>query len=275
MYTQMNRKTGMIIRIVVLTELLLSLFFYFFPVNLTDAGTSCTSGNRIKLLDATSNPAGFLAVGTDRSVGKYTTPSKCLTGDEAKIKILPPDTNSFDNILARYYTQAKITNQVEKHPNQTTNSIPLDGSKDHLYHITTDLSLSGAPAGSKTGVVFVDGNLSFDGNFTRDNAGYGTVFIVKNNVFVQKAVTRIDAFIVTYGRFCSAASGSTCDTGNTLLNLYGGLISLNDQPNNQPVFSRTNPTSGQPGEKVTFEPKYLVILKDVFAREEINWKELQ
>lgn len=271
----MSKKSRLILQIVLLSTVVLGVSFYIFS-GPTWAGTSCATGSKIKLKNESSNPIGFLSVGVEgvgSNLGQYNTVGKCLSGDEAKIKTLPPDTSSYDTIVALYYNKAQTTAEVEKHVPQSGGAISLGGSKDHLYRINTDLAITADLTGSHTGVIFVDGNLDIRANITYGSPTTGLVFVVKGDVFVQKPVTQVNAFIVTYGTFCSATNETICDTDSSLFGINGGLIALD--PAKKPLFSRNNSDNAKPSEIIIFQPKYLAILKDVFSREEIFWKEIQ
>ncbi|MBI2334640.1 hypothetical protein HYU96_02455, partial [Candidatus Daviesbacteria bacterium] len=124
-------------------------------------------------------------------------------------------------------------------------------------------------------VVFVDGSLLFDTNFTYGGPGSGMVFVVKGDVNIEKAVTRVDAVIISEGTICTSYDkvGNSCSDSNVPLLINGSLISLNQA---KPIlFRRRLADNSLPAEKIVWQPKYLVILKDLFADTYQKWSEIQ
>ncbi|MDO8498605.1 MAG: hypothetical protein Q7S44_02365 [bacterium] len=140
-----------------------------------------------------------------------------------------------------------------------------------------------------TVIIFVDGDLTINGNITYGGAvdaslnntkTYGTIFIVKGNIYVATTVTELDAVFITAGptsQFCDAASSSPCPTSvvsASALIINGAVIALN--PSYPPQFMRTlgaiNGTT--PAETVKYQPKYLVNFKDILGRNLSIWNEV-
>ena len=88
----------------------------------------------------------------------------------------------------------------------------------------------------------------------------------------------INAFFISYGQFCSAWNGSACATPGTVnnqLTINGSVIDLSSST--PPKFVRTNGNNdpNNPAEVINYQPKYLVILKNIFSRSMTYWKEIQ
>lgn len=147
-----------------------------------------------------------------------------------------------------------------------------------VYQVNGNLTLSQSLKVRLTGVVFVEGNLYINANQTDDSDTAGVVYIVNGTIYVDKSVTDIHAILITQSEsgFCSSSNAGICEptgTATSALNIKGAVIYLNN--NGEPKFTRTIGTNTEPAEIVTFDPKYLVILKDLFARDLTIWSEVQ
>ncbi len=156
-----------------------------------------------------------------------------------------------------------------------------------VHQLTGDLNLSGNNAGTGSGLVFVDGNLNFTGNYCYRGDGstdcsssippsplIGVVFVVSKDVIIAPEVTRIDAVIISYGKIFTA--GALCSQLTPVLSsqliINGSLISL-DQ-NNKIEFCRTLSDNSLPAEKIVQQPKYLVILRHLMSDTYQKWSEI-
>lgn len=115
---------------------------------------------------------------------------------------------------------------------------------------------------SKT-VIFANGNLAAGANVTVGNSG-GAVFVTNGNVTVDPAVTRLDGVYVFTGNFDDGVSASQLRGNGSLLGIGAGTFN----------FSRTYPDTSGPAEAWTYEPKYLVLFKNILATASYTWKEL-
>lgn len=155
-------------------------------------------------------------------------------------------------------------------------------NNNKLYWITGDLTLNHEinPIGV-TGVIFVDGNLFINKKQTTNSKTTGLVFIVRGKIYINPEVERVDAFMISYGGFCSAYQEPdpyTCqDVADSnqqkQLIINGSVISLN--PTIAPQFVRQKTTLTTAAETINYQPKYLVILKDIFSRDLKIWQEVQ
>lgn len=217
---------------------------------------------------------------------------KCVF-DPGKTAFAPYKIPSYADLKSLYYTQAKTTTTVTKHTplvgNKTQVDIPMNGSTDHLWYISKsspptssdgNLTITNNIPGNQTGVVFVDGNLTINPTskkLTIANSS-GLVFVVQGNVNIGKDVTQIDAVIISSGKIHTA--GSSCSTNaeevDNALTINGSLISLDA---GEPIqFCRKLKGSGNdtnPAEIINFDPKYLVILRNLFADTLQKWSEIQ
>jgi hypothetical protein len=145
-------------------------------------------------------------------------------------------------------------------------------------------------------LVFVEGDLNIKADMVNNNPTTGLVLVVKGNININKSVKRIDAFLISQGKICTASETAgaveVCPTNklNPLqtipLRINGGLVSLN-QTSENPVSggpptnpninfrrwaaSDTDPSAdplnpnAPPGEIVTQDPRYMVAMTNLFA----------
>lgn len=219
-----------------------------------------------------------------------TTPSLFnLSGCNFSLRPTPPDGNYEFRLYAndQESADALIAKSAPFSFAQNPNPeyIPTKGK---LYSFTGNLTLNGniTPV-DVPGVIFVsktnetDGNLNINTNLTNTNDKTGLLFVVEGNVLIDKSVTRIDAVIISSGAIYTATDKSatppttTCDTSlvNVANNLTinGSLISLDP---GAIIFCRTLTTNVQAAEKIVHQPKYLVILRDLFADTLLKWSEV-
>ncbi len=183
----------------------------------------------------------------------------------------------------------------------TNTRTDLDTSENTVYSLRGSLVIDdgkkmklGNAAKSVAVVMFIDGNLHINNNIEMKKSGSsnfadGIVFVVNGVVKIDPSVTQIDAVILAYGNtgltctsssdlcysICTAidTSSGNCPVasvdlsrepaGSNLLTVNGTLASLND---NHPIrFRRNLANNSQAAEKIIFEPKYLLLLKDAFS----------
>lgn len=207
---------------------------------------------------------------------------------------------SFDELKSLYYTQNQ-TLTATKHElptlptgDKTQDDIPFTDTTDSLYHVNGNLLISSNNQGSRSGVVFVEGDLNITGNYCYGStcptgplsSSIGTVFVVKGNVYISPSILRVDAVIISQGTICTAANFSTtpptCPLTNVTtaqLEVNGSLISLNEASpilNEAPPikFRRTLPDNTRPAEKIIHQVKYLVILRNLYSDIIQKWSEI-
>lgn len=210
--------------------------------------------------------------------------ANCVRGDQATF--VPFKIPGYNDLRSIYFTQAKSSLTVTKESplvgNKTQADIPLTGTLNHLYYVTGNLNISNNISGNQTGVIFVDGNLTIgptpSNKLTTNSASAGLVFVVGGDVNIDTSVTQIDAVIIAGGKIYTAGAGcslpppATAGTNSQLI-VNGSLISLDS---NQPIqFCRKLANNSQAAELINNEPKYLVILRDLYSDTLQKWSEIQ
>ncbi|MCL5783935.1 MAG: hypothetical protein M1142_01070 [Patescibacteria group bacterium] len=263
------------------------------PANIslcTAAAASCPGGTNPVRLDS-----GFLTTVDSNAQNNFSqtgTSIFCITGERAAIPQFSIPT--YEDMESLYFTQAIMSNQkttINKGGSPATMADlngAVNGTNGWIIRVQGDVTINttGLFLG-ETGpiVVFVQGDLNINQNITYGDTSSrsGLVFVVKGQVNVAPKVTQVNAIIITTGQFCSAYSPYTnhCDsfTSNNQLTINGSVISLATDSAQQPLFVRnlqigTN-INTQPAEKIIYQPKYMVIFKDIFSRDLVIWNEMQ
>lgn len=213
------------LKISFLIILLIGVMTFAYPSYPTLAATSCpTSSFGVIQLES-----GLLSLGNQsRSSSFYTSNAETSCIIDTKAKIPQFAVLSYGEMKSIYYDQAKNISGVTKNPTpapapgSNLESIDLSSATDSLYHINGDFNATDSsdadtnadPQGSRTGVFFIDGNLTISNNITYGSETAGLVFIVRGDVKVLSTVTQINALIITGGIFCSslAAADQSCGT---------------------------------------------------------------
>jgi hypothetical protein len=193
---------------------------------------------------------------------------RCIADTSAVLETSSVPT--FAQLKSTYYDQANPTGTTSPTFRKadaistSTDSIDLTQS-DTVFDIEGSLTLTKAPTGSKTGLIFVRDTLTITKNITYPASSAGLVFIVGGAINIDKAVTTIDAVLISGGTICTAcaADGTEQPGPHTPLSINGSLISLTAT---QPIkFKRVLSNNSQPAEVVNQQPKYIVILKDMMS----------
>lgn len=193
---------------------------------------------------------------------------------------------SYDELKSIFYDQSKSASKV---PTPIT-ALPGSFATDQIYHATGDINISDRPIGTGVVVIFVDGNLNITTeriDYPTDNPNGGLVFVVKGKVNISANTTQINAIIIAEGgipsrdyySICTSfdTASSTCPTAfipnSQQLVINGSLISLHPD---YPIRFRRQliANSLRPAEKIIYQPKYLVLLKDLFSETLKVWKEV-
>jgi len=202
-------------------------------------------------------------------LNSFNTSGGCIK--DPKAAFTPFSIPTYADLKSLYYNQSKATKSTTL--SSISNSTAFTGST--VYWINGDLTVSGTPTGSGTQVIFVEGKLIFNSNYTYSPAQGGTVFIVNGNVTILQSVTIVDAIIISGGTICTAFDGAFCLNGTTLtpqLTVNGSLVSLNES---FPIkFRRNLADNTQPAEKINHQTKYLVLLKELFSQTIQKWSEI-
>lgn len=267
------------------------------PVNNCN-NTNILSNNPIRI------PTGFLSArpienATDH---RFFTSNYCILSTSATIPSLSIPT--YDEMKAIYYDKNQASN-VYKQPsisegNKTwadiqTNITACNGDTNKTSCLIYIKRLPNSDPGnltiqtnvnsndiSKPTVIFIDGNLLMDtqnNKFEPGDNSSGVVFVVQGNINIRSTMgganKSINAFFITYGTFCSSftTSNQCISVGSTPLTINGSVISLGTNP---PKFVRSLADNNTgPAETVIYQPKYLVILKNIFSKTLTIWKEIQ
>lgn len=200
-------------------------------------------------------------------------PSYCLA--QAQAQIPPVTVPSYDKLKAVYYQKSNKKDTLTNTTLTTGDITSKNGKVTTISNLT--VSSINNVASNRTLVVFVDKDLTITGNIQIDQSNSGVVFIVGGNVNINKDVDRIDAVIVTSGKFCdtwdSACLPSDDPSSNTQLTINGSVIALDSSK--PPIFHRSNGDNTNPGEIINYQPKYLVIFRGLLGRDEVYWTEIQ
>lgn len=254
------------------------------------------------LIPARATPFDCNPLGSSpsRATGLVTTPSitgsrfgtdsgSCIVNDP-KAAFVPYKIPVYEDLKSLYYTQSKSTKQP-----LTSDSAPLNFTGDTVYLRDGDLTISTSNIGASTGVVFVEGDLNITGNYchalpsgtcnpSSNNVSgtAGTVFVVKNNVYIDKNVNRIDAVIISSGTIYTGSDTPSTECANNSvlypliangqLVINGSLISLSTL--NPIVFCRELVDNSKAAEKINHQIKYLVILRNLLSDTLQRWSEI-
>lgn len=119
-------------------------------------------------------------------------------------------------------------------------------------------------------IVFINGDLLISNDIVIDPASTA-LFVVKGNVDISKQVRDAHIAIFTDGNFNTAYNLNEGEATNTIV--FKGIYSANKF-----IFERTLQGTGNqndPSDDFTFEPKYLIQLRDYFGENHIIWKSVE
>jgi hypothetical protein len=144
------------------------------------------------------------------------------------------------------------------------------------FLISGDLATSGGQtavgncgSGSTARVVFINGNLTINGNLSYTRP---TVFIVKNNITIAPSVTTINAVLLSDGSvFTGTTYPGTPDVQLTVNGGIMGVLSSTGQVDLQRNLVSNNVT--QASEKFIYEPKYLFLLSSYLGNSTTYYEE--
>lgn len=245
---------------------------------LTFAQTCLTQTTNPKAEGLISSPNAPLGVGNPTGT--------CATGGDAIF--IPFKIPSYQDLYSIFYTQAKDNPGALVNKNTAALTapydqvdIPMGTSEDQLYAVAGNMTLSGNPTGTRSGIVFVNGNLDISANYTFSSSSpnFGTVFIVSGDINIASSVTQINAVLISGGKIYTA--GANCITnsvgpgGVSQLVINGSLVSINSDTSTANIkFCRTISDNSLPAEKINQQPKYLVILRNIFTQTLQSWREI-
>lgn len=250
----------------------------FISPQITRADTLCPSSTG-------SNPPikieeGFLTIKDPDAVTQFGTSEPCIMGTPASVPQFSIPT--YDEMESLYFTQAKLTTQKARISSENTLATQLSQSNTTLFLMTGNLTITTTSNSAFTNldravVIFVQGDLDITKNIQYTNPQAGVVFIVKGDIHIQGTVSRIDAVLISFGQLCDSWNGSTCTAVDQQLTINGSVINLNPNAGQNLKFLRTNSLndSNNPAEVINYQPKYLVLFRDIFARDLTIWSEVE
>lgn len=251
------------------TFFLLGVYLYTYVTPHVFAQTPCqvTGAGEESFADGLISAGGGITGKVDSATGA------CVVDPAAKYATYELPKN-YEELKNTYYLRAKPPANAASSSN-TQGAIKNLDTKNQIYNFTGNFSVSAPITGTNTGIIFIDGNLDINSNIDYPSPTGGLVFVVKGNVLISGDTKKIDAVIISFGTICTIANGGTCAPTPTLcpgatsatiqcqLVVNGSLISLNV---NQPIlFRRTLIDNQQAAELIKQQPKFLVLLKDIFS----------
>lgn len=266
-------------KIIFLVIIFLATYYLLLTTNIHAQSQNCSGGS-------TETRAEGL-VTTPALSGIFNTSSgRCIT-NEQRASFVSFKIPSYEDLKSIYYTQPKPPSTATKHApvaslsDLENSKIDVGGAVDHIYYFTGDLNITSPSdfSGNNTGIIFIDKNLNFgpslpSNKFKQGNKDSGIVFVVGGDVVIDANLTEIDAVIIASGTIYTAGSGcatSSVQTAKPLV-INGSLVSLNDT---KPIkFCRKLADNSKAAEKINWDPKYLAILKDIFADSLQKWSEI-
>jgi hypothetical protein len=216
---------------------------------------------------------------------------KCLINPDAEIKKFPI---TYTSLRSTYFDKATDGANFTKQPSivgNASSSMLVISPQDKIIHITGNLTLDNSvnPVSNKTGVVFVDGNLTIKKDVNYSGPNQGLVFIVQNDIYISADVNVIDAVLISEGNIYTASDLNgilTCNESKVLLNstgdiqqllVNGSLIDISQDSNEGIRFCRNLgavKNADTPSERVNYEAKYLILLRDMLPYNKPIWSEI-
>lgn len=249
------------------------LFFILYPIPFsltpTLAQTSSCSGG-------TARATGLVSTPSLTSDSKFNTSAGACVIDP-KATFVPFKIPNFDDLKSLYFDQSKATKEVKTGSNLLPVNLNDDQKVLNYTYTDGDINVNGTYNYNGTAVIFIEGSIYINGNIQTLDPTKGLVLVVKNNVNIDKDVTRIDAVIISQGPIYTAGVGcttSSVDVGTNALTINGSLISL-DLVNSPPIkFCRALTDNNLPAELINQQPKYVVILRNILSDTLQKWSEI-
>lgn len=260
----MKKVTGNRFQVIVLITVFVFLLLYPVTYNLKPTYAQDCGGGSLPRAEG-------LVTTTDLS-GKFGTLGGCIV--DPKTAFVPFRIPTYEDLKSLYFNQAKSSKYTLE--GDQSGNIDLT-TQDKLYYISGNLSLDSPSdiSGSKTGVIFVQGNLNIgpisDKKLGKTNSAI--VFIVKGDVNIHPSIIEINAVLISEGVIYTAGGG--CQTSNVPsqpLVINGSLISLH--PAKEIKFCRSLIDNNNPAEIINTQVKYLVILRHLVSDTYQKWSEI-
>lgn len=249
----------------------------------TKADSLISSGDTANGIVGLGNPGGVCIVNNAAGFSQTDIPS---FADFKQLFYLLP--KSLPNTVAtkpKFNYPAEIARDTtEADFNNTGGETAANGGNTvYSVHGNTTIGSGMTLQPSSTVVIFIDGNLNINADIKQqvnNNKAVGIVFVVNGVVNVASSVVQIDAAILAYGDAAPATGYSICtslESGgncpqsaaavvpNTQKLIVNGLLASLDPA--EPIrFRRNLQNNTEAAEQVLYDPRYLVLLKDVFSQ---------
>lgn len=222
------------------------------------------------------NPRAEGLISTPTISDNFSNSTGICVVDSTKAPLAPFKIPTYDDLKSIYYDQ--VTDPAKKKTGDIGNVLNSDSILDNnkVHFAANQLDINTPLTYSKTAVIFVNSWLSINQNVITSgvNPNAGIVFVVQGDVNVSSTVTQVDAVIISQGQICTAGSGACATTTTSQLLINGSLVSLGNDSTKNIKLNRNLTDNSQPAEKIVWQPKYLVILRDVFSETYQKWSEI-
>lgn len=222
------------------------------------------------------NPRAEGLVTTPSLIGQFgTSPEGRCIKDDPRTIFTSFKIPTYDELKSLYYTQSKASKELNA--DSVLSFTQTEDGKVFNY-TASEVNIDNPSSYNKTAVIFIEGNLNINKNIITNPATptKGLVFVVQKDVNIDKDVNQIDAIIISSGNIYTA--GAACATSSVnvgaptnALTVNGSLISLSP---GKIVFCRTLNDNSRAAEKINNQPKYLVILSNLFASTLQKWSDI-
>lgn len=202
---------------------------------------------------------------------------------DPKAAFAPQDIDPYEDLKSKYYTQSKAVKVLSI--STTLNSIASGDNGKVFNYTASEVTFNDTTEYTGTAVIFIEGNLTIKQNITTSDPKQGLVLVVKGNVNIDPAVKQIDAVIISSGTIYTAAdfalippscgkNSVNVGAATNALTVNGSLVSLTG---GSIVFCRIltdNSCDNCSAEKINYQPKYLVIMRDLYSDNPPKWSEI-
>jgi hypothetical protein len=138
------------------------------------------------------------------------------------------------------------------------------------YEITRQKTPSAFSTATFNQIIFVNGDLTVS-NDTRVSANSTALFIVRGDVKIAKSVEELGVAMIADGNFYNAYDIRERETTRTLI--LRGLYSANRFVLQRTLQGTNN--NDLPSDDFTYEPKYVIQLREYFGRNSVVWKSIE
>ena len=222
---------------------------------------------------AGANNADYLVITQKTLVKNFTSAKNWLVKSYTPLNVYPTASSSYTSLLA-LYSKNGIPGVVttENDVNNLAGNIGQTGPSSDMAIDSTPTSWPVVYAGGVK-VIFVNRNLNINSNL-QIASSTGLVFIVSGNITINSAVIQVDGVFISYGTF-NTTSYNSCGIPLTethsQLKINGAVYSFG-----QACFTRNlgKIHNSDPAELITYEPKYLVLFRELLGETVTSFKEV-